>query len=223
MPNAPAIPRPLAWPFRSRLASPFWLSVRLYLGWVWLHFGTGKIRSGWLTMNPMESLLEAIAAGHTRAPFAFYRPVARLLLDTGADAVLSRAIPLTEVALGVLFAAGVLLVPAAIGAIILNLNLILAGIASVSFDGRIILLQLLLLAAWPVAGYLGLGTAAAALRRSAAAQPGTCSRTAAQASATRRIASAAPGETPVMCRKPCPCASSRRRETGEPAASRASA
>jgi thiosulfate dehydrogenase [quinone] large subunit len=223
MPDAPAVPRPLAWPFRSRLASPLWLAVRLYLGWVWLHFGTGKIRGGWLTMNPMESMLEAIAAGHTRTPFAFYRPVARLLLDAGADPVLSAAIPLAEVALGALFLAGVLLVPAATGGILLNLNLILAGIASVSFDGRIIVLQLLLLAAWRVAGYLGLGTAAAALRRRPASQPVERPSTAAHASATRRIASAAPGETPVMCRKPCPCASSRRRATGEPAASRASA
>lgn len=171
MPRTTPILRPLAWPFRSRLSSPFWLSVRLYLAFVWLHFGVGKVRTGWLTKNPMASLLEAVAAGHTGAPFDLYRPVARLLLDLGADAVLSVLIPLTEVALGIAFAAGVLLVPAAIAATLLNLNLILAGIASVYFDGRIILLQLLLLVAWPVAGYLGMGTLAAALRRRTRERP----------------------------------------------------
>lgn len=155
--------RPLAWPFRSRRSSPLWLAVRLYLAWVWLSFGTGKVRSGWLTRNPMESLLEAVAAGHTRAPLGVFRPVARLLLDTGADAVLSVAIPVAEVALGLAFAAGAFVAAAAVVGTLLNLNLLLAGIASLTFDGRIILLQLLLLAAAPVAGHLGVGTAVPAL------------------------------------------------------------
>ena len=53
---------------------------------------------------------------------------------------------------------GVLLVPAAIVATLLNVNLLLSGVASIRFDGRIIALQLLLLMAWRVAGHLGLGT-----------------------------------------------------------------
>jgi uncharacterized membrane protein YphA (DoxX/SURF4 family) len=214
------LPRPLEWPFRSRLASPFWLAVRLYLGWVWLGFGIGKIRGGWLSMNPMRSLLEAVAAGHTPAPLGAFRPVARLLLDLGADAVMSVAIPLAEVALGTAFVAGVLLAPAGVAAILLNLSLILAGIASVRFDGRIILLQLLVLAALPVSGYLGAGTALRALR---AQRGGDRSSTSRQAPATAAIAARAPGETPVMCRKPCPCASRRSLRTGDPAASSASA
>lgn len=213
------LPRPLAWSFRSRLSSPFWLAVRLYLGWVWLGFGIGKIRSGWLTLNPMASLLEAVAAGHTRAPLGVFRPIAGLLLDLGADAVLSVAIPLAEVTLGTAFAAGVLLVPAGVAAILLNLNLILAGIASVRFDGRIILLQLLVLAALPVSGYLGVATAFRALLRQRRDGPSSTSR---QAAATSSIAARAPGEIPVMCRNPCPCASRRSRRTGDPAASSAS-
>jgi uncharacterized membrane protein YphA (DoxX/SURF4 family) len=170
--------RPLAWPFRSRRSAPLWLAVRLYLAWVWLGFGTGKVRSGWLTRNPMESILEAVAAGHTPAPFGVFRPVARLLLDTGADAVLSVAIPVAELALGLAFAAGAFVAAAAVVGTLLNLSLVLAGIASLAFDGRIILLQLLLLAAAPVAAHPGVLTAAAALRRALRGRRGRAQRSA---------------------------------------------
>lgn len=146
------------WPFRSLLASPVWLVLRLYLASVWLQFGIGKIRGGWLDGDGLHGLLSAVAAGQTPAPFPFYTRVAELLVQTGMDRVLSLVIPFAELAVGLAFLTGVLLVPAAIGAILLNLNLILSGVASIHFDGRIIALQVLLLLAWRVAGYLGLGT-----------------------------------------------------------------
>lgn len=150
----------MTWPFRSTVTSPVWLMVRIYLASVWMQFGIGKIRGGWLRGDALESLLEAVAEGHTPAPFPFYGRVAEILVATGMDAVLCMLIPLAEVAVATAFLTGLMLVPAAICAILINTNLILAGIASVSFDGRIIALQLLLLAAWRVAGYLGLGTRA---------------------------------------------------------------
>jgi thiosulfate dehydrogenase (quinone) large subunit len=152
--------RLLSWPFRSVLASPVWLVLRFYLASVWLQFGIGKIRGGWLNGDALHGLLGAVAAGHTPAPVPAYARVAELLVATGLDRVLSVLIPLTEVAVAAAFVSGVLLVPAAIAATLLNLNLILSGIASIHFDGRIIALQVLLLLAWRVAGYLGLGTLA---------------------------------------------------------------
>lgn len=151
--------RVLTWPFRSTLTSPVWLVLRLYLASVWLQFGIGKIRGGWLRGDGLEGLLTAVAQGHTPAPFPLYtRLIDVLLLETGMDRVLSVVMPLMEVAVGLAFLSGVMLVPAAIAATVLNLNLILSGVASIHFDGRIIALQVLLLAAWRVAGYLGLGT-----------------------------------------------------------------
>lgn len=150
----------VTWPFRSLLTSPVWLVLRLYLASVWLQFGIGKMRGGWLDGDGLHGLLSAVAAGQTPAPFPFYARVAELLVNTGMDRVLSVVIPFAELAVGLAFLTGVLLVPAAIGAILLNLNLILSGVASIHFDGRIIALQVLLLLAWRVAGYLGLGTLA---------------------------------------------------------------
>lgn len=147
--------RAAAWPFTSRLASPLWLALRVYLGSVWLQFALAKLRGGWLTNDAMSGMLRAIAEGHTPAPFAFYREVAAWLLEVGAGPAISATLPLAELAVALAFFSGVLVVPAAVGAILLNANLVLSGIASWSFDGRIIALQLLLLAAWRVAGYIG--------------------------------------------------------------------
>ena len=155
----------LAWPFTHRLASLVWLAVRVYLGSVWLQFGLAKLRGGWLTGNPMHGMLDAIASGLTPAPFPAYRHVAQALLDVGADRWMSVGIPLAELAVAAAFFSGLLLVPAAVGATLLNLNLILSGVASWHFDGRIIALQLLLVLAWRVADYLGVARVAPALRR----------------------------------------------------------
>lgn len=148
----------LTWPFRSLLASPAWLLLRLYLASVWLQFGIGKIRGGWLDGDGLHGLLGTVAAGQTPAPFPFYARVAELLVSTGMDRVLSVAMPLLEVGVALAFITGVMLVPAAAAATLLNVNLVLSGVASIHFDGRIIAMQLLLLLAWRVAGYLGLGT-----------------------------------------------------------------
>lgn len=148
----------LSWPFRSPFSSPVWLALRLYLAEVWLQFGIGKIRGGWLRGDGLHGLLSAVAEGETPAPFGFYERVADVLVASGMDDVLSVCIPLVEVGVGVAFITGVMLVPAAIAAIMLNVNLVLSGVASLQFDGRIIALQILLLLAWRVAGYLGLGT-----------------------------------------------------------------
>ena len=156
----------LRWPFASRLAAPIWLGLRIYLGSAWLQFGLTKIRAGWLTGNPMEEILSLVANGLTPAPLPFYRGVAELLLALDADRIMTVAIPLLEIAFAAAFFAGVLLVPAAIGACLLNVNLVLSGVATLDFDGRFIALQLLLLLAWRVAGYLGIGVSLAELLRS---------------------------------------------------------
>ena len=154
------------WPFASPLAAPLWLALRVYLGSIWLQFGLTKVRTGWLTANPMEEILTLVAKGLTPTPVPVYRRVAELLLALELDRVLSVAIPLLEIGFAAAFFAGVVLVPAAIAACLLNLNLLLSGIATWDFDGRVIGLQLLLLLAWRVAGYLGMGESVGRLLRS---------------------------------------------------------
>jgi thiosulfate dehydrogenase (quinone) large subunit len=146
----------LRWPFTSRLASPIWLAVRLYLGWFWLQVGIAKLQGDWFTADPIGAIFRNIVAGHAAVPFEPYRGVVQVLLDLGIAPLLTMSFPFLEIAVGLAFLSGVLVVPAAAGAIMLNVNMILSGIAHISFDGKFIAMQLLLILAWRVSSYIGI-------------------------------------------------------------------
>jgi thiosulfate dehydrogenase (quinone) large subunit len=142
-------------PFTSRLASPLWLLVRLYLAYVWFSMGYGKLSAGFLTADPIGDLLRLAGDGVLPVPFEAYRGVAAWLVDLGVTPLLSHGMPFLEMAVALAFVGGVLLVPAALGATFLNLNFLLSGVAIAYLDIRVIVLQLLLVLAWRVAGTLG--------------------------------------------------------------------
>lgn len=146
----------IRWLFSTPLAAPAWFAIRIYLGVVWIRFGWGKIDDGWLQTDAMGPLLKAIAHGATTVPVEAYREVAGLLASLGVGPILSILVPLAEILFAAAFFSGVMVGPAAVAASLLNANLILSGVASIHFDGRIIALQLLLAAAWRTSGYLGL-------------------------------------------------------------------
>jgi len=121
-------------------------ALRAYLAFVWLRFGIMKLQGGWLTMNPLRPLLELIAVGKLPTSAPGYSFVARALVATHADAVLSVAIPCTEIGISLALLAAVRIRTAAVIACALNVNLLLAGIATFSLDGRMIVLQMILIA-----------------------------------------------------------------------------
>jgi hypothetical protein len=123
---------------------------------MWIQFGYQKIGAGFLTGDPIGDMLKLVGNGTLAVPFEFYRPVARMLVDSGLTTLLSFTMPFLEMAVALSFATGVLVVPAAVGATLLNINFILSGIGQVSFDGRFIALQLLLVLAFRVVGKIGL-------------------------------------------------------------------
>jgi thiosulfate dehydrogenase (quinone) large subunit len=145
----------LALPFTHRFGSPLWLAIRLYLGYMWLMMGVQKIGAGWLTSDPVGALLKLVADGTMKVPVEGYRGVAQWLLDIGAAPLLSLSMPFLEIAVALAFLSGVLVVPAAIGAILLNINFMLTGMGQIGLDGRFIALQLLLILAFRVAGLIG--------------------------------------------------------------------
>lgn len=144
------------WPFTNRFASPLWLFVRFYLAYTWFTMGLDKLSSGFLTGDPIGDILRLTGSGVLPVPIEGFRPVAQLLVDLGVTPLLSHSMPFLEMAIALSFVSGVLLVPAAFGAIFLNANFLLSGIAIVALDGRFIVLQLLLILAFRVAGYIGL-------------------------------------------------------------------
>src|SRR6266545_811760 len=130
----------LRWPFTNRFASLLWLALRLCLGWVWLQFSLDKFQSGWLTSDPIGAIMQQIAKGTLPVPLAFYRDVARTLLGLGVTLA---------------FLSGVLVVPAAIGSILLNVNILLSGIGVLKLDGRFVVTEVLFILAWRVVGMIG--------------------------------------------------------------------
>jgi NADH dehydrogenase len=141
------------------------LGVRLYLAFVWLRFGIGKIEAGWLTSNPARGLIDVVAKGYTHAWLRIYEPLAHWVLSQGIDSVIAVALPLIEVAIGLALITGALLRPALWLAMFINLNLVLSGLASWTFDGRVMALQLFLLALGAAAGRHGLRSLAMAIQR----------------------------------------------------------
>jgi uncharacterized membrane protein YphA (DoxX/SURF4 family) len=158
---------------RSRALSPSWLlfwviavgalGVRLYLASLWFRFGITKVEAGWLTTNPVRGLLALVASGQTPMPIPSLSTVAGALIAARADVVLSVTLPLLELGLAAAFVSGYAVRGAAVVGIVVNASLILGGLASVGFDGRVILLQAVLLLAGTRAGALNIGTLARGL------------------------------------------------------------
>lgn len=144
------------WSFTNRFASPIWLAVRLYLGYMWFIMGLTKIGAGFLTSDPIGDILKLVGNGILPVPVETFRPVAQLLVDFGASPLLSFSMPFLEMAIALSFVSGVLIVPAAVGAIFLNVTFILSGIGQIQLDGRFIALQLLLILAFRIVSYIGI-------------------------------------------------------------------
>ncbi|MEO7457482.1 MAG: hypothetical protein ABIY52_14550 [Gemmatimonadaceae bacterium] len=128
------------------------LLLRGYIAFVWVRFGVAKLQGGWLTTNPLKPLFTSIAAGQLPTTAPGYSSVAKLIIGTHADVLLSVAIPFTEIAIGLALLFNVRPRTAALVACALNANLLLAGVATMALDGRMIVLQLVLIALltlWP--------------------------------------------------------------------------
>ena len=69
--------------------------------------------------------------------------------------MLSYSMPLLEMAVALSFVTGVLVPVAAVGAILLNINIILSGMGSSAFDGPIIASQILFVMSYSVVGGIG--------------------------------------------------------------------
>ena len=145
----------IRWPFTHRLSSPIWLALRLYIAWIWFQMSMGKFQAGWLTSDPVGQMFKAIEKGTIAVPLPFYRGVAGALLDAGISPIISHSMPFLEMAVALSLASGVLVPAAAVGAILLNINIILSGIGTPAFDGPIITAQVLFVMSYRVVGGIG--------------------------------------------------------------------
>jgi thiosulfate dehydrogenase (quinone) large subunit len=151
--------------FRSRQASILWLIVRLWLGWQWLSAGRQKLtaagKANWFTHSTgLQGFIaganssydhRAQAFGHPQVTYGWYVDI---LNGINAHAqVFSRVVTISELAIGIGLLLGCLTGAAAAGGVALNIMYITGG--SAGPNGIFVLLGVLLVAAWRVAGYLG--------------------------------------------------------------------
>ena len=176
----------IRWPFVNKYASPIWLALRLYIAWIWVQMSIAKFEAGWLSSDPVGQMFQVIAKGTLPVPLPFYRGVAQALLDAGVSPLLSHSMPFLELAVAVSLISGVLVPVAAVGAILLNVNIILSGMGSPAFDGPIIASEILFVLSYRVVGTIGFEKLALRILKAAlsVARPGKRTQSAEPAEAT---------------------------------------
>ena len=140
--------------FASTTAAWLWLVVRLYIAYVFLPSGLGKITSGeWLfgTGEPIMGLVQGAIAGEGTPDWYVTFLEAVVLPNASLFATL---VALGEVAVGLGLLVGLLTGPAAFGAVFMSANFLLAGVFGK--NPVLITLAALLMVAWRNAGWIGL-------------------------------------------------------------------
>lgn len=146
--------------FNDTRQSWLWLIARLYVGYVWLGSGIGKLGNpAW--METGEALrgfwTRAVQVPETSGPpiaFDWYRAFIQAMLDAGAYTWFAPLIAYSEVVVGILLILGAFTGLAAFAGGFMNWNFMMAGTASI--NPVLFTLSILLILAWKTAGYLGL-------------------------------------------------------------------
>jgi thiosulfate dehydrogenase (quinone) large subunit len=138
-----------------------WLIVRLYVGWEWLHAGWLKVMNpAWVGSDAGAAIkgflmgsLQKTGGAHPDVQWWYADFVRAYALDN--TFVLSHMVAFGELFVGIALILGIFVGTAAFFGAFMNMNFLLAG--TVSANPIFLLLGILLLMAWRVAGWYGLG------------------------------------------------------------------
>ncbi len=136
-----------------------WLILRLYVGWQWLSAGWGKISGGvWATGEPLKGFwtnaVQVPETGHAPITYGWYRVFIEFMLNNGWYTWFANVVMWGELLIGVALILGAFTGIAAFFGGFMNWNFIMAG--SASSNGFLLVLAILLVLAWKVAGWYGL-------------------------------------------------------------------
>jgi thiosulfate dehydrogenase (quinone) large subunit len=154
-------PRIARWLFHGWAGALLWLPLRLYFGIEWIKAGWEKVTDpAWMTTGKAVSGFAAgsiergTAGDHPAVAYGWWVNFLEFLRDSSwFTPLLAKAIAIGEVGIGVLLIVGLFTgVAAGLGAT-LNFSFMFSGSAGV--NPAFLLAQVLLVAGWRVAGYLG--------------------------------------------------------------------
>lgn len=138
-----------------------WLVVRVYVGYTWLTASLHKLSSpAWMqTGDAIKGYWEnAVRIPEAPAPapiyYGWYRSFLQSLLDSGAQVWFGKLIAIGEFLVGICLILGLFVGVAAFFGALMNLNFMLAG--SLASGPLLLVLEILLVIAWKIAGHFGL-------------------------------------------------------------------
>ncbi len=141
------------------LAGLIWLPIRVWLGWQWIAAGLHKfegpawMQTGVALKGFWTAAVAVPATGTAPIHYEWYRSFLQMMLDTQAYIWFAKLVPVGEFLVGVALILGVFTGFSAFMGGFMNWNFMMAGSASV--NPMFFALEVLLVAAWKVAGYFG--------------------------------------------------------------------
>ena len=146
--------------FASRFMAPVWAVIRIYLGFLWLRAGWGKVtdpawvgpEAGGAVRGFLGGALELTTGDHPSVQGWYAWLIENVFLPNAA--VMSHLVAFGEVLVGVALIAGFLVGISAFTGGLMNAAFLLAG--TVSTNPVMFILATWLVLAWRVAGYYGL-------------------------------------------------------------------
>lgn len=142
------------------LAAWLWLPIRVWLGWQWLQAGLEKLKNpAWIQTGTAlkgfwTKAVNIPATGNPPIHYAWYRSLLQALLNANAFTWFGKLISVSEFTLGIALILGFFTGLSALMGGFLNWNYMMAG--SVSVNPVFFALEVFLLIAWKVSGYIGL-------------------------------------------------------------------
>jgi thiosulfate dehydrogenase [quinone] large subunit len=146
--------------FSDIRSAAIWLPIRLFVGWQWLNSGWGKLGNpAWMDSGEAlrgfwQGAVAVPEGGRAPITYEWWRSFLQSMLDNQAWTWFAKVIVFGELAVGLGLITGTLVGVAAFGGAFMNLAFLLSGTAS--SNPVLLLLQLFLLLAWKVAGWIGL-------------------------------------------------------------------
>lgn len=146
--------------FTDNRSAVLWLALRLYVGWIWLGSGFGKITNpAWVGENSGEALTGFVrgavgkASAENPTVHSWYANFLSEAVLPNAE-IFSYLVAFGEFFVGAALILGIFVGISAFFGFFMNMNFLLAG--TISSNPVLLVLSLFLVFAWRVAGYLGL-------------------------------------------------------------------